>query len=165
MAPTVRKKLNLGELVKAYSGGASVRALAGQAGVSHMAIHRKLKGHVVMRPVGGRSGDTFIPADARGKIADAYASDWPMADIMAEYGVCDETVRRIADEAGVPRRSVGGRQRLDVAQIAELSSQEWPTEAITVLLGASPSRIRTILRELAEEPAEASEADTNRPGQ
>ncbi|TMR97304.1 helix-turn-helix domain-containing protein [Nonomuraea basaltis] len=152
-------------LVKAYEAGTSIRKLAAQLGVSHTAIHRKLKGRVVMRPIGGRAGGNLIPQEVRDKVADAYARDVPMADIMAEFDVCDETVRRIADEAGIPRRPVGGRQRLDPAQIAELSRQEWPPDAIAVLVGASPSRVRTILRDLAEDFAEMSEADANTPGE
>ncbi|MGA4995815.1 helix-turn-helix domain-containing protein [Nonomuraea bangladeshensis] len=160
-----RKQLNVDALVKAYEAGASVRALAAHAGVSHAAIHRTLKGRTKMRPVGGRTGSQLIPQETRDKIAAAYEADTPMADIIATFGVCDETVRRIADEAEIPRRPVGGQQRLDRDQIAELGRQDWPAEAIAVLVGASPSRVRTILRELAERPAEGPEADTNGPGQ
>ncbi|MEV0996886.1 hypothetical protein [Nonomuraea sp. NPDC050202] len=152
-------------LVKAYEAGASVRSMAAQFGVSHAAIHRKLKGRVTMRPVGGRTGTQLIPQEKRDKIAEAYAGDAAMADIMAEFGVCDETVRRIADEAGIPRRPVGGQQRLDHAQIVELDSQEWPPEAIAVLTGASPSRVRAILRELRDGLAEMPDADANGSGE
>ncbi|MEU6712933.1 hypothetical protein ABZ897_15745 [Nonomuraea sp. NPDC046802] len=161
-----RKQLNGDALAAAYEAGASVRSLAAQNGVSHTAIHRKLKGRVTMRPVGGRAGSSLIPQEKRDKIAEAYASNVSMADIMTEFDVCDETVRRIADEAGIPRRPVGGRQRLDHAQIAELSSQEWPPEAIAVLVGGSPSHIRKVLRELADEdPAGEAETDGNGAGQ
>ncbi|WP_433513729.1 hypothetical protein ACQP2T_60970 [Nonomuraea sp. CA-143628] len=155
----------MGELVKAYEAGASIRALARDYKASHTAIQRRLKGRVVMRPVGGRTGGNLIPQQVRDKIAAAYAEDVQMADIMAEFDVCDETVRRLADEAGIPRRPVGGQQRLDPAQIAALSSQGWPPEAIAVLLSASPSRVRAILRELREEPTGMAEADANAPGE
>ncbi|MEU4231078.1 hypothetical protein AB0F17_42875 [Nonomuraea sp. NPDC026600] len=160
-----RKHIDVGELVKAYEAGASIRALARDYEASHTAIQRRLKGRVVMRPVGGRAGGNLIPQQVRDKIAAAYAEDAPMADIMAEFDVCDETVRRFADEAGIPRRPVGGQQRLDPDQIVELSSQGWPPDAIAVLLDASPSRVRAILRELREEPAEVSEADANTAGE
>lgn len=153
-------------LVEAYSAGASIRALARQHGVSHAAIHRRLRGRVAMRPVGGRSGGNFIPQEVRDAVAGAYARNMPMADIIAQFGVCDETVRRFADEAGIPRRPVGGRTRLDAGMIATLAGQGWPPEAIAVLLGCRPSRVRKILADLAQDgDAATAEPDGNGAGQ
>ncbi|MCA2230332.1 helix-turn-helix domain-containing protein [Nonomuraea aurantiaca] len=94
-------------LADAYQGGASVRDLARQHGLSHTTIHRKLEGRVVMRKVGGPVG-IQIPKEVQDAVAKAYADDMPMADIVAAFEVCDETVRRIADAAGIPPTQ-GGR--------------------------------------------------------
>ncbi|MET8006315.1 helix-turn-helix domain-containing protein [Nonomuraea glycinis] len=156
---SVLKQVDVAAVVTAYQDGASVRALAKQHDVSHTVIHRRLiKAGVEMRPVGGPTGMT-VPESVREAVADAYKDGVPMADIVAQFEVCDETVRRIADEAEIPRRTVGGQPRLDRDKIAELSGQGWPADAIAILVGGAPRHVRFILRQQARQ-AEAEQQVT-----
>jgi transposase-like protein len=151
------KHLDMVAVSAAYKAGASVRALARQHGVSHTVIHRRLiKAGVEMRPVGGPKGMT-VPEAVQEAVADAYEEGVPMAEIVAQFGVGDETVRRIADEAGIPRRTAGGQPRLDHDKIAELNGQGWPPTSIAILVGGAPRHVRFILRQQARQAAETEQ--------
>ncbi|MFI6536641.1 helix-turn-helix domain-containing protein [Nonomuraea sp. NPDC050547] len=160
----MRRRLQPQALADAYRAGASVRELAQQHGVSHTTIHRRLKGWVVMRKVGGPVGFQS-PQEVQEAVAAAYANDVPMADIVDQFGVCDETVRRIAEAAGIPRRKPGGRTRLDHVQIADLADLGWPPDAIAELVQSSPSYIRSILAAPPAEDDQKSGADANTAGE
>ncbi|MEU4703372.1 helix-turn-helix domain-containing protein [Nonomuraea dietziae] len=154
-----RKQIDMPAVVRAYQRGESVRTIAQDHGVSHTVIHRRLiKAGVERRPVGGVSGLDF-PDEVLKEISDAYEQGELMADLVARYGICDETVRRIAEDAGVPRRSRGAQRRIDRDAVADLDAQGWPPDAIALLVDGSKAQVNKILRTLHEESALAEQAE------
>ncbi|MFG1976996.1 hypothetical protein ACGFJC_47355 [Nonomuraea fuscirosea] len=128
--------------------GWSIRRIAGEVGVSHAAVHRLLSSRrVERRPVGGPAGPT-IAEERRQELLQAYQDGMPLHEMRAVFRVSDKTVKRLAEEAGLPARERGGPRVHDWEQIEQLHAQGWPSDAIAVLLGAAEGHVRHILREL-----------------
>lgn len=127
--------------------GLTVRQIGEKVGVSHARVHRLLQRMGVKLRPRGTSG-LQIPERKRLAVLAAYRADVPIEDIVADLHVASRTVRRVAEAAGEPERLRGGRRVLDWDQIGRLHKKGWPPDAISLLVGASESHIRAVLRSL-----------------
>ncbi|MER5322351.1 helix-turn-helix domain-containing protein [Streptosporangium roseum] len=125
----------------------TVRQVAAKVGVSHARVHRLLnRMGVQLRPRG--TAGLQISKEKRAAILAAYRADVPIEDIVEGLKVASKTVNRVAEDAGEPPRPRGGRRVLDWGQIEGLHLKGWPADAIAILVDASESHIRAVLREL-----------------
>ncbi|WP_433542092.1 helix-turn-helix domain-containing protein (plasmid) [Streptosporangium sandarakinum] len=125
----------------------TVRQVAAKVGVSHTRVHRLLtRMGVQLRPRGTTRRQ--IPGEKRAAILAEYRAGTPIEEIVENQRVASTTVMRVAEEAGEPRRPRGGRRVLDWDVIEGLYLKGWPADAIALLVDASESHIRAVLRNL-----------------
>ncbi|MER6830944.1 hypothetical protein ABT352_33460 [Streptosporangium sp. NPDC000563] len=149
---TKRGRINRAEVARRYEAGESIRQISDTLPVSHAAVYRALrKAGVTFRPVGGVTGSRS-PEERRAAILAAYRDGMHIEEIIATYRTSDDTIKAIAQEAGEPPRRRGQRRRVDWEQVGRLWDEEWPPEAIALLVGCSAQQVRRILREVR--PAE-----------
>ncbi|MET7335924.1 helix-turn-helix domain-containing protein [Nonomuraea sp. NPDC005650] len=127
--------------------GMSTRRIAARVGVSHTAVHRLLKREQVeRRPVGGVAG-LQVSEGRRQELMEAYQAGMPLHDMRAAFRASDKTIKKVAQDAGLPARERGGPRVHDWDQIEQLHLQGWPAPAIAELLHAGEGHVRHILRE------------------
>ncbi|MGW0486171.1 helix-turn-helix domain-containing protein [Nonomuraea sp. NPDC003214] len=132
------------DLASAYTGGRSIRDLAAAHGCSQKTVFDMLvEAGVVRRPDAGRSQP--LPEDKRQQLVAAYRAGVAIAEIVAQFGVSDVTARRIAADAGLPRRRPASRRRLNYRRIRSMAARGKSPAAIAAAVGSSPAYIRALL--------------------
>ncbi|WP_433357760.1 helix-turn-helix domain-containing protein (plasmid) [Microtetraspora malaysiensis] len=137
-----RGRLSGQEIARLYRSGRSIRQIAAVDGRSHGSIHRILRRERV------RVRAAAIPRRVRAAVAAAYAGGETVARICARFRVAPDSVRRIAEEYGVPLRASGARRWVDRDLIARLAGEGWPPPAVALLTGYSPRHVRRVIGQL-----------------
>ncbi|RSM82576.1 hypothetical protein DMH04_25630 [Kibdelosporangium aridum] len=95
----------IGELVKHYQAGATVKVLAAQYGVSRGTVGQHLRSRGINTKPPGLHPDEVPTA------AELYRDGWSLARIAEKFDTSSNTVRARLLDAGVVMRDTQGRER------------------------------------------------------
>lgn len=142
------------KIVELYARGGTRLGIADQLGTTITTVNKVLRENgIALRP----PKEPFFTDEAAAAVASRYRAGARIADLAAEFGCTELTVRRVLDKQGVQRRDDRGRARhfteAEYAAMAEMAEAGKSQNQIAKALNSGVSTIQLAMRQRGIPPA------------